>query len=100
METNWPSYEQVGGAMKFLFGLIIFTTTTSALAEKNDVIDLGSLEVKGEVRQPPIRFYQPKTIPITVIKNVSEMNFKSFEQELTRPSASSSSAASKKKDRK
>lgn len=86
MAADSKNLEQVGSSMKKItLKMIILFFSLPTFANTNDVIDLGTLEVKGEVRQPPLRFYQPKKIPTNLIRTVSEMNYRSFEEELTRP---------------
>lgn len=47
-----------------------------------EVIDLGGLEVQGELRQPPVRFYQPEKVAKEVMKETAEKHFEDFEKEL------------------
>ena len=52
-----------------------------AQAEES-VIDLGTLQVEGEVRQPEVQFYQAKKVPDKVVKKAAEALFENFEKEL------------------
>lgn len=55
----------------------------------DDVIDLGSLQIEGEVRRPPVQFFVAKEIPESVVQKSAEKSFKNLEEELLLPSEES-----------
>lgn len=69
--------------MIFIFYFLTFLN--SASAQNKNVIDLGSLDVHGQVRQPPIQFYQQKSVPKTLLKKMAEGSFVEFEKKLLAP---------------
>ena len=75
--------------MKKIYLLAICALQTLSLGAfgQDEVIDLGSLEVVGESRQPPIKFYQPSGPSEEIFQRVGEMNFEQFEALLTTPSS-------------
>lgn len=64
------------------WSLIFAFLMSVSVARADDVIDLGGLEVSGELRQPPVRFYQPPGVPEDALQKVSEKHFEQFEAEL------------------
>lgn len=65
---------------------LVFIMSASTLhAKDKDIIDLGSLEVQGQVRQPSLQVYQQQIVPQNILQKVSEENFEKFEKELLAP---------------
>lgn len=47
-----------------------------------DVIDLGELKVKGDIRRPSVQFYQLKSLHAKQLQELSELSFEEFEKRL------------------
>ena len=63
--------------------IIIILTLLISSAELNaSVIDLGNLEIEGEVRQPKIQFFRPDKTSDKHLKHISEKNLILLEQEI------------------
>ncbi len=69
--------------MRILFAL--FTILVSAGAFANEVIDLGELKVKGDIRRPSVQFFQLKSLHAKQLQELSELSFDEFEKELLHP---------------
>ncbi len=53
------------------------------MAKANDsVIDLGELNIKGDVRRPSVAFYQLKSMHESQLLEISEISFMEFEKYL------------------
>ena len=66
--------------MKWLCVILI---STPAFA--SEVIDLGELKVKGDIRRPSIQFFQLKSLHAKQLQELSELSFAEFEKELLNP---------------
>lgn len=66
--------------MRTLFFLMIFSQGSWA---GDDIVDLGELKVKGEVRRPSVEFYQLKSLRERQLEELSELTFVEFEKLLT-----------------
>lgn len=64
--------------LKFLCMIICFP----CLVHSSDIIDLGTLSVEGEVREPQIKTYRISKPPEDLFKQISEENFEYIEQVL------------------
>lgn len=62
-----------------------FTSTAKPKAARSKVVDLGQLEVKGDVRRPSVEFYQLHAMKEDQRKELSEATFRDFEKALLSP---------------
>jgi len=62
--------------------LLMITMTLSSFAEDSQVIDLGVIKVKGDLRRPTTEFYQLKALKPEQLKEISELSFSQFESKI------------------
>ncbi len=62
--------------------IVILFCFYPSLGLSDEVIDLGTLQVEGEVRRPPVQFFVSKKVPDSVIKKTANKSFENLEQEL------------------
>ncbi len=65
----------------FYFGIFLAMLVTVAV-KASEVIDLGELKVKGDIRRPSVQFYQLKSLHAKQLQELSELSFDEFEKEL------------------
>lgn len=72
-------------SLKLFFVLFAMSSFSFCAFGKEDVLDLGDLEIKGEVRRPNINLiYSKKYISKTMIL-IAREELKKFEKELLKP---------------
>lgn len=79
---------------------ILFLIYLFSNAQANEVIDLGGLEVQGELRQPSVRFYQSERVSQDVVKEASQKHFEDFEKKLLKPVVVGEIQKSQKKEKR
>lgn len=81
--------------------ILIITMVIQSLVFASDVIDLGSLQVEGEVRRPPVQFFISKDIPQSIVQKSAEKSFLNLEEELLvqEPHAKKPSSQQNKKEK-
>jgi hypothetical protein len=65
-----------------LLSILPLSVSAAAAAAAPEVIDLGELKVKGDIRRPSIHFYQLKSLHAKQLQELSELTFTEFEKEL------------------
>ncbi len=61
--------------------IFIIFMITSATAN-GSVIDLGTLDIEGNVRQPKVQFFKPEKVSNSHLKYVSEKNLNQLEKKI------------------
>lgn len=80
--------------MKFFNILVLlflssFTTLAMATEAKGPVVDLGTLDIEGESRQPNLQFIEPPAIKHAILQKVFTQSVKNVEATLLNPASSS-----------
>lgn len=82
----------------FFWFIVSFSTSQVVAKSKSNVVDLGNIEIEGEVRRPPIKVFNSSVQLRKVLVKLSSYEFADFEKEMLRPSGVVKAGANQRKE--